>query len=130
MLDEIDQLCSRENDVLYSLFEWAHTFKSIVIIGIANALDLTSRFLPRLISKGFNPQVLTFEPYKINEITAIIKDRLSGIESPVKNQNGESEVMQPIAIEMAARKIAGTGDLRKALDVCRYNNLRGKHSKQ
>ena len=119
MLDEIDQLCTKENDVLYSLFEWAHTYNSLVVIGIANTLDLTSRFLPRLMMKGFEPKILMFEPYKINEITAIIKDRLAGIESPIKNQNGESEVMQPIAIEMAARKIAGTGDLRKALDVCR-----------
>lgn len=123
VLDEIDQLCTRENNVLYSLFEWAHSFNSLVVIGIANALDLTTRFLPRLTMKGYNPQILTFEPYKINEITAIIKDRLVGIESPIKNQNGESEVMQPIAIEMAARKIAGTGDLRKALDVCRFKWL-------
>jgi cell division control protein 6 len=27
--------------------------------------------------------------------------------------------MQSMAIELAARKVAGTGDLRKALDVCR-----------
>lgn len=29
-------------------------------------------------------------------------------------------LMHPMAVELAARKIASSGDLRKALDVCRY----------
>ena len=46
-------------------------------------------------------------------------------DSPCKNNINPSEptkvpLMQPMAIEIAARKIANTGDLRKALDVCRY----------
>lgn len=53
ILDEIDQLVTSDNGVLYNLFEWATKKDSrLVLIGIANALDLTDRFLPRLKAKG------------------------------------------------------------------------------
>ena len=49
ILDEIDQLVTSDNQVLYTLFEWASKKESkLVLIGIANALNLTDRFLPRL----------------------------------------------------------------------------------
>lgn len=32
-------------------------------------------------------------------------------------------LMHPMAVEFAARKIAASGDLRKALDVCRYTRI-------
>ena len=41
--------CSRYLQVLYTLFEWSALPSSkLILIGIANALDLTERFLPRL----------------------------------------------------------------------------------
>ena len=52
VLDEIDQLVAKDQDVLYRLFELAVQKDSrLVLIGIANAIDLTSRFLPRLKAK-------------------------------------------------------------------------------
>lgn len=49
ILDELDQLLSKHQQVLYSLFEWAAAPGSkLILVGIANALDLTERFLPRL----------------------------------------------------------------------------------
>lgn len=79
------------------------------------------------------PMLLNFNPYHVDEITAIIKDRLISLDedadtlqSPSKKPSGsvpppsvKVPLMQPAAIEIAARKIANTGDLRKALDVCR-----------
>lgn len=41
------------------------------------------------------------------------------LDTPTKVASG-ADLMHPMAIELAARKIADTGDLRKALDVCRY----------
>jgi cell division control protein 6 len=53
MLDEIDQLLTRDQEVLYRIFEWPMLKQSkCCVIGIANALDLTQRFLPRLIAKN------------------------------------------------------------------------------
>ncbi len=52
VLDEIDFLITRDQEVLYRLFEWPALIDSrLVLIGIANALDLTGRFLPRLKAK-------------------------------------------------------------------------------
>lgn len=53
MLDEIDQLVQKDPTVLYQLFEWPSLADSkLILIGIANALDMTERLLPRLRSKG------------------------------------------------------------------------------
>lgn len=61
ILDEIDSLISKDQDVLYTLFEWCKSPGSrLVLIGIANALDLTTRFLPRLKTKNCNPSVLMY----------------------------------------------------------------------
>jgi len=49
VLDEIDQLESKCQEVLYTLFEWPYLANSkLILVGIANALDLTDRILPRV----------------------------------------------------------------------------------
>lgn len=154
--------------MLYKIFEWAKLPNSkLVLIGIANALDLTKRFLPRLEAKNVGPQLLVFQPYKVDEMTNIIKARLMSLyavdensnindNSPLKSHTKNTllldaltnsplkrktvyldqneldspkekanklPLMHPMAVEFAARKIAASGDLRKALDVCRYASI-------
>ncbi|CAO3643429.1 unnamed protein product [Mucor hiemalis] len=130
ILDEIDSLITREQDVLYKIFEWASLPSSrLVLIGIANALDLTDRILPRLRAKNCEPQLLNFNPYQVSEISSIIKDRLFSLVEDPENPFGPPPkptegavppLMMPSAIEFCARKVASSmGDLRTALDVCR-----------
>ncbi|XP_075532886.1 cell division cycle 6 [Dermacentor variabilis] len=111
VMDEIDQLDSKNQTVLYSLFELPQLKNSrAIIFGIANALDLTDRVLPHLQAYGCRPTLLHFAPYSRDEIVAILTDRLSECHA----------VIQPQAIQFCARKIAAcTGDVRKALDICR-----------
>jgi len=53
VLDEIDQLESKNQDVLYTVFEWPALASSrLALVGIANTLDLTDRVLPRLQVQG------------------------------------------------------------------------------
>jgi cell division control protein 6 len=53
VLDEIDQLESKNQDVLYTVFEWpALACSRLALVGIANTLDLTDRVLPRLQVQG------------------------------------------------------------------------------
>ncbi|KAL0141590.1 P-loop containing nucleoside triphosphate hydrolase protein [Mucor lusitanicus] len=130
ILDEIDSLITRDQDVLYKIFEWASLPTSrLVLIGIANALDLTDRILPRLRAKNCEPQLMNFNPYQVSEITSIIRDRLFSLMEdpedpfapPPKAVDGTpAPLIQANAIELCARKVAASmGDLRTALDVCR-----------
>ncbi|XP_051894651.1 cell division control protein 6 homolog [Pristis pectinata] len=114
VLDEMDQLDSKAQDVLYTIFEWPHLINSrLVLIGIANALDLTDRILPRLQARPMcKPQLLNFAPYTRDQIVAIVQDRL--------NQVPGERVLDAAAIQFCARKVSSvSGDARKALDVCR-----------
>ncbi|XP_067869104.1 cell division control protein 6 homolog [Heterodontus francisci] len=127
MLDEVDQLDSKAQDVLYRLFEWPWLNNSrLVLIGIANALDLTDRILPRLQARPkCKPQLLNFAPYTREQIVAIVQDRL--------NQVPGEKVLDAVAVQFCARKVSAvSGDARKALDVCRRaveiveSNIRGQ----
>nr|XP_017507772.2 cell division control protein 6 homolog [Manis javanica]XP_017507773.2 cell division control protein 6 homolog [Manis javanica]XP_036878590.1 cell division control protein 6 homolog [Manis javanica]XP_036878591.1 cell division control protein 6 homolog [Manis javanica] len=114
VLDEMDQLDSKGQDVLYTLFEWPWLSNSrVVLIGIANTLDLTDRILPRLQAREkCKPRLLNFPPYTKNQIATILQDRL--------NQVSRDQVLDNAAIQFCARKISAvSGDVRKALDVCR-----------
>ncbi|KAI5101835.1 cell division control protein 6-like, partial [Silurus meridionalis] len=114
VLDEMDQLDSKAQDVLYTIFEWPYLPKSrLCLIGIANALDLTDRILPRLQAKPHcRPQLLHFPPYSRQELAAIVQDRLTQVA-------GEG-VLDGAAVQFCARKVSAvSGDARKALDICR-----------
>ncbi|EXJ75696.1 uncharacterized protein A1O5_00203 [Cladophialophora psammophila CBS 110553] len=122
LLDEIDTLLGGDCDVLYSIFEWAmHPSSSLILVGIANALDLTDRFLPRLKSRGVKPQLLPFLPYSAQQISTIISDKLRSLSSDGTTTGAEFiPLMHPAAIQLAGKKIASqTGDLRKAFSLVR-----------
>ena len=58
VLDEMDQLDSKSQDVLYTLFEWPYLRNSkLILVGIANSLDLTDRILPRLKVRLLNSSI-------------------------------------------------------------------------
>ncbi|KAM4750027.1 cell division control protein 6 homolog [Anableps anableps] len=114
VLDEMDQLDSRAQDVLYTIFEWPHLPRSrLSLIGIANTLDLTDRILPRLQAQPrCRPLLLHFPPYSRQELTTIILDRLTKVSA--------EGVLDASAVQFCARKVSAvSGDARKALDICR-----------
>ncbi|KAK2918519.1 cell division control protein 6 homolog [Channa argus] len=114
VLDEMDQLDSKAQDVLYTIFEWPYLPKSrLSLIGIANALDLTDRILPRLQARPHcRPQLLHFPPYSRQELVAIVQDRLA--------QASAEGILDASAVQFCARKVSAvSGDARKALDICR-----------
>ena len=143
VLDEIDQLDCKSQEILYTLFEWPalpnskliligkfkgqtgtcyshaplpiNSCDTVYVIGIANALDLTDRILPRLQSHTkCRPQLLHFPPYTKDQIVTILQQRLGS------NSEGTQTVVDSMAVQFCARKVAAVhGDLRKALDVCR-----------
>ncbi|KAI1005420.1 hypothetical protein K3495_g2801 [Podosphaera aphanis] len=121
ILDEIDHILSLDLEILYKLFEWAlHKKSSLVLIGIANALDLTDRFLPRLKARDLKPQLIPFSPYNSDEIKTVIINRLKLLMPIDSNSPSYVPFIHPAAIDFCARKVSSqTGDLRKAFDICR-----------
>ncbi|KAI4800183.1 hypothetical protein KUCAC02_013417 [Chaenocephalus aceratus] len=114
VLDEMDQLDSKSQDVLYTIFEWPYLSQSrLCLVGIANALDLTDRILPRLQARPqCRPLLLHFPPYSRQELSDIVQDRLS--------QASADGIMDASAVQFCARKVSAvSGDARKALDICR-----------
>ncbi|OKL61410.1 hypothetical protein UA08_03895 [Talaromyces atroroseus] len=120
-LDEIDHLLTADPEVLYSLFEWSLNNKSrLLLIGIANALDLTDRFLPRLKANNLKPILLPFLPYSAAQIANVITTRLRSLlpESDANSRGDYIPFVQPAAVQLCAKKVASqTGDLRKAFDL-------------
>ncbi|EGT32648.1 CBN-CDC-6 protein [Caenorhabditis brenneri] len=108
VLDEIDHLASRKNTALYAAFQWPETLSSkIIILGIANSIDLTERLLPKLMLTK-PPKRLVFEPYTKDDIVEILNDKMKKEEAAVDTK----------AIELTARKVAAmSGDLRTALHI-------------
>ncbi|OTA55496.1 cell division control protein 18 [Hypoxylon sp. EC38] len=117
VLDEIDHILTLDLESLYQLFEWSMQKSSrLVLVGIANALDLTDRFLPRLKSRNLKPELLPFLPYSAAQIKTIITSRLKSLVP----DGSPLPFIHPAAIELCSRKVSSqTGDLRKAFEICR-----------
>lgn len=115
LLDEIDQLKSKNHEILTKLFKLPFVCTDkVVLVGIANALDFTAKmtWLKDFDKKSFFE--IRFLPYNKEQISQIIEYRLK---STVDNEN---ILIQKSAIDFCARKISScSGDIRKALDVCR-----------
>ncbi len=113
----MDHLVTKNQEVMYKLVEYANRPTSkLILIGIANSLNLPDRFLPRLKGKGLEPKRLSFNPYTTENIVEIITSRLQSL-SP---ESSTLPLMDPKSIELCARKVsAASGDLRMALDMCR-----------
>ncbi|KAL0667358.1 hypothetical protein Bca4012_030062 [Brassica carinata] len=110
--DEMDYLITRDRRVLHELFMLTTLpLSRCILIGVANAIDLADRFLPKLKSLNCKPLVVTFRAYSMQQIVRILQERL--VELPYV-------AFQPKALELCARKVsAASGDMRKVLSVCR-----------
>ncbi|KAA8543751.1 hypothetical protein F0562_022072 [Nyssa sinensis] len=112
IVDELDYLITKDRAVLHDLFMLTtFPFSRCILLGVANAIDLADRFLPRLRSLNCKPMVITFRAYSKDQIVVILQQRLMAL---------PYTVFQPQALELCARKVAAaSGDMRKALCVCR-----------
>lgn len=116
VIDEIDQIGMKDPELLCKLLAMPYLPNAkVCVFGIANSMDLTERFLPRLKLLNCEPAVLHFPQYTVSDITLILSDRLERINSA---SLGRTFIDKP-AIELTSRKVASTGDLRRALDILR-----------
>ena len=109
LVDEIDYVLTRNQDVIYNLFDWpGRRHARLVVIGIANTLDFPERLLPRVYSR-LGLKRISFLPYSRQQLQRIVSDRLKGL-----------ELFDAMAVELCARKVASvSGDVRRSLAICR-----------
>ncbi|KIW01444.1 uncharacterized protein PV09_07202 [Verruconis gallopava] len=120
ILDEVDHLLDVDIELLYQVFTWSMQASSnLVVVGIANALDFTDRFLPRLKSRGLKPQLLPFMPYSVAQISSILTSKLQTLLPEGTTAAADFiPFLHPTAIMFVSKKVAAqTGDLRKAFAI-------------
>lgn len=110
LLDELDIICNRKQDVVYNLFDWtAKKDSKLVAITIANTMDLPERVLKLKVASRLGLTRITFQPYTFKQLQEVVIARLAGTKCFVTD-----------AVQLVARKVASvSGDCRRALDICR-----------
>ncbi|KAL7076796.1 hypothetical protein ACQ4LE_004069 [Meloidogyne hapla] len=111
LLDEVDNLFSRKDEIIYNAFNWPNKFPGrVIVIGISNSLDLTERQLSK-IKFAQPPKAIVFPAYTSEMLISILTSYLNDI-------GKKSGIIDSKAIELCARKVASmTGDVRRALDI-------------
>ncbi|WVR00003.1 hypothetical protein IAU59_007145 [Kwoniella sp. CBS 9459] len=117
LMDELDQLLTAKQDVVYNFFNWPTMPDSqLFVIAVANRMDLPQHLAAKIKSR-IGLQTILFQPYDRSALISIVQSRL--IPHPLA-PSGDPKVLLPDAIALAATKMAGTnGDARRVLDACR-----------
>lgn len=112
LMDELDQLVTRNQGVMYNFFNWPQLRHSrLIVLAVANTMDLPERTLSNKISSRLGLTRITFPGYTHTQLMAIIQSRLEGV---------GQVIVEPDAVQFASRKVAAvSGDARRALDICR-----------
>ncbi|TVY45248.1 Origin recognition complex subunit [Lachnellula occidentalis] len=112
LMDELDQLVTKNQSVMYNFFNWPGLRHSkLIVLAVANTMDLPERTLSNKISSRLGLTRITFAGYTHEQLMKIIQSRLEGV---------PGDVVTSDAIQFASRKVAAvSGDARRALDICR-----------
>ncbi|OBA22119.1 P-loop containing nucleoside triphosphate hydrolase protein [Metschnikowia bicuspidata var. bicuspidata NRRL YB-4993] len=117
LVDELDQLVARGQDVLYNLFNWptfAHS--RLVVVAVANTMDLPERALSNKTASRLGLHRYAFKGYSEAELGVIIAHRLALL----SEANKRTVAISPDAMRFACKKVAlVSGDARRALAICR-----------
>ncbi|XP_055021289.1 origin recognition complex subunit 1 isoform X1 [Boleophthalmus pectinirostris] len=110
LVDELDLLWTRKQNVLYNLFDWpTRRHARLVVLTIANTMDLPERVLLNRVSSRLGLTRLSFQPYSFKQLQQIISSRLHRIRA-----------FEEDALQLVSRKVAAlSGDARRCLDICR-----------
>ncbi|XP_076295367.1 origin recognition complex subunit 1 [Lasioglossum baleicum] len=110
LVDELDFLCTKRQDVVYNLLDWpTKTTAQLIVVTIANTMDLPERVLMGRVTSRLGLTRLTFQPYNYKQLQEIVMSRL-------KDFSG----FRSEAVQLVARKVSAvSGDARRALDICR-----------
>ncbi|XP_008938881.1 PREDICTED: origin recognition complex subunit 1 [Merops nubicus] len=110
VVDELDLLWTRKQNVMYNLFDWpTQKHSKLIILAIANTMDLPERIMMSRVASRLGLTRMSFQPYTYKQLQQIISSRLSSVEA-----------FEEDAIQLVCRKVAAlSGDARRCLDICR-----------
>ncbi|XP_012224307.1 origin recognition complex subunit 1 [Linepithema humile] len=110
LVDELDLLCTKRQDVIYNLLDWpTKASAQLVVITIANTMDLPERVFMSRVTSRLGLTRITFQPYNHKQLQEIVLTRLKDTNS-----------FKSEAIQLIARKVSAvSGDARRALEICR-----------
>ncbi|XP_065594804.1 origin recognition complex subunit 1 [Cyrtonyx montezumae] len=110
VVDELDLLWTRKQDVMYNLFDWpTQKHSKLIVLAIANTMDLPERIMMNRVSSRLGLTRMSFQPYTFKQLQQIISSRLNS-----------TKAFEEDAIQLVSRKVAAlSGDARRCLDICR-----------
>ena len=107
VIDEIDILINKTQNLLYNIFNWTtYDYSKLIVISISNTLDLPNRLLPKIHSRMGNNKIM-FKPYTYEELLIIVKSK--GID--IENFSND-------ALRICCMKVAAiNGDIRRVFQI-------------
>ncbi|XP_073499570.1 origin recognition complex subunit 1 isoform X2 [Phyllobates terribilis] len=110
LVDELDLLWTRKQNVMYSLFDWPTRKRAkLIVLAIANTMDLPERIMMNRVASRLGLTRMSFQPYTHKQLQQIITSRLNHVKA-----------FEDDAIQLVSRKVAAlSGDARRCLDICR-----------
>lgn len=110
LVDELDLLWTRKQNVMYSLFDWPTRKRAkLIVLAIANTMDLPERIMMNRVASRLGLTRMSFQPYSHKQLQQIITSRLNRVKA-----------FEDDSIQLVSRKVAAlSGDARRCLDICR-----------
>jgi len=123
ILDEVDKLVTKGDDVLYNLTRINSELKKakVSLIGITNDLKFTEFLDPR-VKSSLGEEEIIFPPYDANQLRDILRQRAEMAFKP----GALEEMVLPLCAAYAAQE---HGDARRALDLLRVSGELAERTK-
>ena len=132
LVDELDQLMTRKQDVLYRIFDWPQRAK-VIVLAIANTFDLPERVMKNRVQSRLGLSRETFQPYTFQQLQEIIKSRLGKNLSRLFEESGLAFIARKVAslsgkliftsgvfrCDSQFYDLFFSGDARRALEIAR-----------
>ncbi|KAI0649566.1 P-loop containing nucleoside triphosphate hydrolase protein [Trametes meyenii] len=121
LMDELDQLMTSKQDVVYNFFNWPTLARSkLVVLAVANTMDLPERVMSGRVRSRLGMVRINFQPYTTPQLEQIVRARLEAARRGLPKDDPVPDVLAPDALKFAAMKVSSiSGDARRVLDICR-----------
>ncbi|KAG8960000.1 Origin recognition complex, subunit 1 [Tulasnella sp. 408] len=119
LMDELDQLVTAKQDVVYNFFNWPNLANSrLVVIAVSNTHDLPERVMSGKVRSRLGMEKIQFHPYSREQLMDIVNSRLQASREGLAGV--DANVIHEDAVKYASARVAAVnGDARRVLDMAR-----------